>query len=144
MTSEQIALVKSSWRTMSLYSDRAADVFYDKLFELDGSLRVIFKNDLGEQKRKLMQSLGFVVANLNSPATLLPVVQHFGRRHAIYGAQPTLVHSAKEAFLFTLKQGLGPLFTNEVRTAWAAMLQYLMQIVQDAAREVSGNSRAAA
>lgn len=144
MTPEQKALVKSTWRSVSLFSDRAADIFYDKLFELDGSLRVIFKNDLGEQKRKLIQSLGFVVSNLNSPATLLPVMQHFGRRHTIYGAQPTLVASASEAFLFMLKQGLGSQFTSEVQGAWSALLQYLLNIILDAAREGVANPRVAA
>lgn len=144
MTSEQKDLVKSSWRLLSLDSDRAANVFYDKLFELDGSLRVVFKSELGEQKRKWMQSLGFVVANLNSPATLLPVVQYFGRRHSIYGAQPTLVVSATEAFLFMLRQGLGTQCTSEVQAAWAALIQYLLGIVQESAREVSGKTRFAA
>ena len=35
----------------------AAELFYQRLFILDPSLRPLFKNDLEEQKRKLMQML---------------------------------------------------------------------------------------
>ncbi len=144
MTSEQKVLVKSSWRALSSFSDQAAEVFYGKLFELDGSLVSVFKNDLGEQKRKWMHSLGFVVANLNSPTTLMPVIKHFARRHAFYGAQPTLLSSVSAAFLFMLRQGLKEKFTLEVEAAWAAFLDELAGMLLPDAGDGMPSTRVAA
>lgn len=144
MSPEQKSQIKFTWKLMEPNADKVVDTLYDKLFEIDPSLRILFKNDLGEQKRKWMQSLGFVVANLSSPATLLPVIRHFGRRHTLYGAQPAFFATAKEAFSFTLAKALGEKFTPEIRLAWNELLEFLLGQMLAAAREASQDTRAAA
>lgn len=144
MTNEQKAHIKLCWKALHPFSTQIVDDFYSKLFELDPSLRIVFKNDLGEQKRKLMQSLGFVVANMNSPMTLLPVIRHFGRRHALYGAQPTLFASAKQAFLYALSKHLGEAFTAEAQSAWNALLEMLITPMLAGAHDAAPGTRVAA
>jgi hemoglobin-like flavoprotein len=144
MSPEQKSQIKFTWKLIEPNADKVVDMLYDKLFEIDPSLRILFKNDLGEQKRKWMQSLGFVVANLSSPATLLPVIRHFGRRHTLYGAQPAFFATAKEAFSFTLAKALGEKFTPEIRLAWNELLEFLLGQMLAAAREASQDTRAAA
>lgn len=144
MTSEQKSQIKASWKALQPFSTQVVDDFYSKLFEIDPSLRIVFKNDLGEQKRKLMQSLGFVVANMNSPMTLLPVIRHFGRRHALYGAQPTLFASAKEAFLYALSKHLGETYTIEMQSAWNALLEMLIAPMVAGAHDAAPGTRVAA
>jgi hemoglobin-like flavoprotein len=144
MSPEQKSQIKFTWKIMEPNADQVVDTLYDKLFEIDPSLRILFKNDLGEQKRKWMQSLGFVIANLSSPATLIPVIRHFGRRHALYGAQPAFFATAKEAFTFTLAKTLGELYTSDIRMAWNELLEFLMSHMLAAAREASQDARAAA
>ena len=53
MTPEQIALVQSSFRQVAPIADRAAVLFYARLFELDPSLRRLFHGDMTEQGNKL-------------------------------------------------------------------------------------------
>ena len=55
MTETQIELVQSTWSKVAPISDKAADIFYDKLFALDPSLREMFPKDMKEQKQKLMK-----------------------------------------------------------------------------------------
>jgi truncated hemoglobin YjbI len=61
MKAETIQLVQSSWSIVVPIKDVAATLFYQRLFELDPSLRDLFPEDLAEQKRKLMAMLGTAV-----------------------------------------------------------------------------------
>ena len=64
MTPEQIRMVQTSFAEVAPIADQAAAMFYSKLFELDPDLRPLFKSDLGEQGRKLMQMIGVAVNGL--------------------------------------------------------------------------------
>ena len=65
MTPEKIALVRSSWQQVLPIKDTAAQLFYGQLFELDPSLRGMFKGDMVEQGRKLMAMINTVVNSLD-------------------------------------------------------------------------------
>ena len=58
MTPEQVTLVKSSWEKVVPIADKAAELFYGKLFELDPSVKPLFKGDMVEQGAKLMKMIG--------------------------------------------------------------------------------------
>jgi len=60
MTPQQVALVKQSFALVAPITETAADLFYGRLFELDPSLRSMFRGDMKEQGRKLMQTLAVV------------------------------------------------------------------------------------
>jgi len=56
MTPEHKTLVKNSWQKLAPLADKAASLFYDRLFELDATMRALFKTtNLTEQRRKLIQ-----------------------------------------------------------------------------------------
>ncbi|HEY9050962.1 MAG TPA: hemin receptor, partial [Gammaproteobacteria bacterium] len=46
MTPAEIKLVKESWAKVVPISETAAELFYGKLFELDPSVRSMFKGDM--------------------------------------------------------------------------------------------------
>jgi len=80
MTPEQVTLVKESWEQVKLISGKAAELFYGKLFELDPSLKPLFKtDDMKEQGRKLMATIGVAVASLDKLEEILPTVQALGK-----------------------------------------------------------------
>ncbi len=134
MTPQQIALVEDSFRHVAPIAEPAAAIFYQRLFALDPALRPMFaKSDMGEQGRKLMQAISFVVANLRRPEALLPVVSELGRRHAGYGVQPAHYGTVGAALLATLEEGLGAFFTPEMKDAWASAYGLLAGVMQSAA-----------
>jgi hypothetical protein len=51
MTPHQIEIVKQSFAKIMPFQDQAAELFYCRLFELDPSLRLMFKSDMTEQKQ---------------------------------------------------------------------------------------------
>lgn len=135
MTPAQATAIEDSFRLVAPIAEPAAAIFYDRLFTLDPALKPLFaKTDISDQGRKLMQAIGFVVANLRRPESLLPAVAALGARHAGYGVEPSHYDTVGQALLDTLAEGLGPHFTDEVREAWAAAYGVLAATMIEAAR----------
>ncbi len=121
MTAEQKALVQQTFTQVLPISEQAAAMFYDRLFQLDPSLRALFKIDLREQGKKLMQMIGFCVSKLNALDEIVPAVKDLGRKHAGYGVKDGAYDTVGAALLWTLEKGLGPAFTPDVKEAWATV-----------------------
>ncbi len=133
MTPEQIAVVQTTFKSVEPISDTAAQLFYGKLFELDPTLKPLFKGDMREQGRKLMMMIGTAVAGLNDLPRLVPAVQALGKRHAGYGVLPQHFDTVGAALLWTLEQGLGPAFTAEAKAAWTETYMTLAAVMKQAA-----------
>ena len=121
MNKTQKTLVQTSFAQVRPIADKAAALFYNRLFELDPTLRPLFKGDMEEQGRKLMDMLTLAVKGLDRPEALLPALTALGRRHAGYGVNKHDYETVGEALLWPLEQGLGPSFTPDIREAWAAL-----------------------
>lgn len=133
MTPEQIALVQSSWQKVVPIRDKAAQLLYGRLFEIDPSLESMFKGDMTDQGRKLTAMLTTIVSQLNHLDELVPAAQALGRRHARYGVKEEHYATVGDAFLWTLGAGLGDDFTEEVKTAWITAYTTLSNVMIDAA-----------
>jgi hemoglobin-like flavoprotein len=130
MNPSQIQLVQDSFELVKPIAGRAAELFYQRLFELDPSLRPLFKDDLRDQQVKLMATLSFAVAGLKQPDQMLGAVRQLGQRHAGYGVRPAHYQTVGAALLWTLAQGLGERFTPEVAAAWTALFAVLAGAMQ--------------
>jgi len=95
----------------------------------------MFRGDMSEQRRKLMNMLGAAVKGLDRLEQLVPVVQDLGRKHTGYGVEDRHYDTVGAALLWTLEKGLGSGFTPEVKEAWAAVYGLLASTMQTAARE---------
>ena len=135
MNQTQIQLVQDSFEQVKPIAGVAADLFYDRLFELDANLRPLFKSDLSEQKHSLMTTLSFAVAGLNRPEAILPAVRQLGARHVGYGVAAQHYQTVGAALLWTLAQGLGDQFTPDVEEAWTAVYTLLAQTMQEGTLE---------
>ena len=135
MTPHQIELVQSSWEKVKPISDQAAALFYGRLFELDPSLKSLLKGDMTEQGKKLMQTLSVAVASLTRLDTILETVRDLGRRHVDYGVPDESYATVGQALLWTLGQGLGDDFTDEVKAAWTETYVTLSNVMLNASKE---------
>jgi len=135
MTQHQIGLVQSSFSLVEPIIESAAVMFYDRLFQIDPSLRPMFRAPQTEQARKLAHVLTVVVKGLNRPEQILPAVEELGRRHSNYGVRPEHYATVGAALLWTLQSGLGEAFTAEVRDAWSSAYLLLSSTMQKAAAE---------
>jgi hemoglobin-like flavoprotein len=134
MTNEQNHLIRQTFDLVAPMADSMAEVFYRRLFELDPSLRAMFPPVLVEQGRKLMQMLGAAIGMLDRPQQLISVLESLGKRHAGYGVRDEHYDTVGEALLWTLERGLGPVFTPDVKAAWAALYGVVATTMKNAAK----------
>jgi len=122
LTPSQKQLVRTTFAKIEPIADTAAMMFYDELFERDPNLRHLFKNNMAEQRKKLMQMLAVAVEHLDDWKTISNAVRALGKRHRGYGVSPADYDTVGAALITTLERGLGPEFTPEVRAAWLACI----------------------
>jgi hemoglobin-like flavoprotein len=142
MTVEQVNLVKKSFQKVAPISDQAAALFYAKLFDINPNLRWLFKGDMKEQGRKLMQVIKYAVESLENIEEFIPEVRALGARHARYGVEDRDYKSVGTALLWTLEKALGREFTPPMKAAWAAVYGLLAETMKDGARQMAEQARA--
>ncbi|HEY0823759.1 MAG TPA: globin family protein [Ramlibacter sp.] len=136
MTPHQIDLVQQSYAQVRPIAATAAALFYERLFQMDPSLRPLFRGgDMAGQGQMLMSMIGSAVAGLRNLGALAPVLRQLGARHVGYGVKTEHYATVGGALLWTLQQGLGEDFTPEVRAAWAAAYGLLADVMQFGAIE---------
>jgi len=140
MTPEQIRIVQSTWVRVLPIKDIAAQLFYKRLFEMDPSLRPLFRGDLREQGEKLMQIIDAAVNGLSHLERIVTAIQDLGRRHADYGVKDHHYDTVGAALLWTLKEGLGAEFTPKAKEAWAMVYGVLAATMQEAAATRTTNT----
>lgn len=133
MTPEQKQLVQDSFAKVVPIADKAAELFYARLFELDPTLKSLFKGDMVAQGKKLMTTLGVAVGSLNNLDALIPVLQNLGSGHVAYGVEDRHYDTVGAALLWTLEQGLGEGFTPDVKAAWVEVYTIVSTVMKEAA-----------
>ena len=137
ITPTQKALVQQTFGIVVPMGPTAAALFYQRLFDLDPTVRPMFKGDIGEQGKMLMQALALAVKSLDRPEALVPVLQDLGRRHAKYGVTDAHYDTVGAALIWTLEKGLGGRFTAAVREAWVAVYGVVATTMKAAANEAA-------
>lgn len=127
LTPRQIDLVRTTFAAIAPQADDVAQLFYANLFQLDPSLRLLFRHDMRDQGRKLMQMLSVAVHALDHLEDIIPAVQALGERHTGYGVTTDDYVTVGQALIGTLEQGLGAAFTPEVKEAWTSTYVALVQ-----------------
>ena len=136
MNPEQKRLIKETWSLVVPIADTAAQLFYDRLFEIDPTARALFTTtNMGEQRKKLMQTLTVALQGLDNLDALIPVIENLGRRHRGYGVTATHYESVGAALIWTLERGLGDAWTPEAAAAWTELYGVLAGVMQRAADE---------
>lgn len=135
MNPSTIDNVQRTFNLIAPIADDAAALFYSKLFELDPSLKSMFKSDMTDQRKKLMQILGVAVSSLNNLDAIVPAVQDLGRRHVQYGVRPQHYNTVAEAILWMLAQTLGATFTAEIKQSWTEVYTVLADTMIAAANQ---------
>lgn len=124
---EQIYRIRKTFAIVEHQSDVAALVFYQRLFDLDPTLRPLFKNDIEEQAKKLMDMLGAALNLLERPDQLSNTLEDLGAAHVGYGVKTEHYDTVAVALLGMLEQVLGRDFTAETRAAWVSLYQLIAE-----------------
>ncbi|NRA39281.1 MAG: hemin receptor [Planctomycetes bacterium] len=87
---------------------------------------------MAEQKKKLIQTLAFVINGLDDLPATVQAVQDLGRRHRDYGTVSDQYPIVGEALLWTIEQGLGASWNDELAIAWTAAYTLVAEVMNTA------------
>jgi hemoglobin-like flavoprotein len=132
MTTGQKELVKASFERLIPVADTAVALFYTRLFKLDPELSLLFKTNMVDQGRKLIQMIAMVVRGLDRLSELLPALEALGARHASYGVRERDYETVGNALIWAIQEILGDDFTVEIKEAWAEVYSLLARAMQSA------------
>jgi len=135
MTTHQVHLIRKSFAQLARHEHVAALIFYRRLFEIAPELRPMFKGDIEEQSKKLLDMLGVLIAMLERPLGLELELKAMGARHAGYGVKDAHYATVGGALLDMLEETLDKDFTPEVRTAWTALYGAVEATMKAGAKE---------
>ena len=138
MLPNQMTIVQETWRQVVPIADNAASLFYDRLFEIDPSIRRLFAGvDMESQGRKLVQALATFIDALEHIETLVPKLRSLGQRHVGYGVTDAHYDTVGAALLWTLEKGLGDVWTADAKAAWTAAYTLVADVMRTAASETN-------
>ncbi|HZI02126.1 MAG TPA: globin domain-containing protein [Flavisolibacter sp.] len=133
MTAHQIALVRKTWKVYRTIDPvLVGDVFYSKLFTTTPQLKNLFYTSKEEQSKKLVDMLSMIVGRLDRMNELTEDIRQLAIRHKGYGVQFRHYDLVEDALMWTLAQGLGSDWNEEVKEAWQQCYQILSRSMQEA------------
>jgi hemoglobin-like flavoprotein len=118
MDAASIALVESTFTAVGPLSDQLSRLFYERLFQLDPSVRTMFPADLAAQRQKLIDELVAIVGSLGRVHELVARTTDLGSRHAGYGVEPHHYDLVLEALLHALTTCIPQAMTPTATKAW--------------------------
>ena len=136
VTPAQVELLQKTWQMVLPHKEIVAEMFYNKLFEMDPSVRPMFKNDMKRQGDVLISTLTPIVHLIDKADQITPILEYMGKTHVNYGVVPEHYKTVGAALLWTLEQGLAEAFTDEVKQAWVAAYTRISTIMINAAQQV--------
>jgi hemoglobin-like flavoprotein len=120
MTSEQIKLIKKTWKIMMGVDPKIiGDAFYSKLFVDHPALRKMFPTDMEKQYVKLVDMLTSIIMHLDYHTNVdMDKLTEISKKHVAYGVKTVHYDMVGNALLWTLKKGLGFEWSQDVNDAW--------------------------
>lgn len=109
--------------------------FYERLFEKYPGVRHLFHTPPEEQHKKLMASVGAIVASVTNPDVMLPYLRAMGIRHIAYKTEDGHYTAVSENLLAVLAEHLSKEgeWTEEMQANWEAAMQVISEVMIDAA-----------
>ncbi len=136
MDAQKIALVQRTFeQRVRPIAHEAGEIMYLRLFEMDPSLKPLFKGDIKRQGEMLMTAIGLAIQSLDNPEQVKIETKQLGKRHAGYGVQSTNFNVFGAALMWALEQVIGADFTPEVKEAWGEAYAVLAQAMREATHE---------
>jgi hemoglobin-like flavoprotein len=134
MNAQQIALVQTTFEKVEPIAQQTGELFYARLFEMDPTIRPLFKGDIKKQALMLMTVIGLAVRGLDRPQSIQEAVSSLGARHSSYGVGSADYNTFGAALIWALEQSMGNDFTPEVKEAWVEAFGVLSDAMKKATK----------
>lgn len=139
MDSDQIDLVRDTFVQIVLESDAAARSFYDRLFELAPETRLLFRGDMIEQGRHLIEALGRIVTGLSRLDVMRPTLCKLAERHVDYGVEDRYYAVAGNALMHMVTAHGGSAIDRATVEAWKRAYAMIADVMIAASNDYRGS-----
>jgi len=128
--------LKETWAKVVPIREKAAKLFYDHLFEVAPPVKPLFaETNMKKQGAMLMDMLHKAVESVDDLSLIVDGLQDLAERHVEYGTAEAHYPVVGACLLWTLEQGLGKAWNDEVKDAWATVYGIIQDIMIDAHRK---------
>lgn len=138
MDTDQLNLVRDSFIQIVLDTDAAARSFYSRLFELAPETRPLFRTDMVEQGRHLIEALGRIVTGLSRLDVMLPGLCKLAERHVDYGVEDRHYAVAGDALMRMVTVHGGPAIDSTTMEAWKTAYALIAEVMIAASNDYRG------
>jgi hemoglobin-like flavoprotein len=121
VTDRKTLIIKTTWSSLIAQPEWAGEIFYEKLFELDPSLRDMFPPNMQHQVGKLIDMITYMVSRMQAMPDIQKDIDAMAVRHAGYGVHDTHYATVGAALLSMLETLLKDQWDEEARQAWAEL-----------------------
>lgn len=119
MTTNQINLIKTSWKMAAGDPIVVGGLFYSRLFKIAPETEPLFSHtSFAEQSVKLTSILSYVINKLDKLDDIANEVIKLAKRHVNYGVKEEHYTAVGLALVWTLKHALGDEWNEELQEAW--------------------------
>ena len=133
MTPEAIAILKTSYASVTATPRQLAARFYVELFAVAPNLRPLFPGDLTLLQGHFEGALALVVRNLDEMTALREPLRDLGAQHVHWGARPEDYVTAREALVAAIG-ALSPAWDGTLERHWrSAVTAIIVPMLEGAA-----------
>lgn len=133
LSPDQFNLLRDSLDALAPHAQDLTRIFYRRLFHLDPSLRLLFRQDMSAQREKWFHTLTMILRNMHDPQQVAAIARHLGHRHRRYGVHDDDYRLAEDALRWSLERVLGEAYTPELAQAWSVAYRRLAILMQNVA-----------
>lgn len=127
-------IIRETWTSLVPIRLQAAQLFYDRLFEIDAECKALFDGKpMHVQHDKFLQTVDWLVQMLDYPPQIIEELQALSKRHVGYGVLLAHYEPVGQALLWALEQGLGEQWTPEAQRAWTDLYVFIAGVMKRAA-----------
>jgi nitric oxide dioxygenase len=129
MTLDTMNHVRESYKLLVADGEKLAELFFDKLFAKEPSLRAMLPKDEWMRTRDLLTGLGTLVKNLHRLSAINHVLMDFGAQAQRQGVLPQHYGLARGAMIETMAELMGEQWNDELELDWTETLNTVTSVV---------------
>lgn len=154
---KSVKIVVETWALVKQDMLKHGMTFYKRLFTEHPEVKTMFSffsdindnvgdNDVGmqHQAKLLMSMIDYATRCLGDLTELVPKLKRLGKRHFMkHKVKPEHFQPVGESLLWTLKEGLGEIYTHDVEVAWSTIYGILADVMIEGGKEAGTEDESA-
>ncbi|NRA66944.1 MAG: hypothetical protein HRU19_20820 [Pseudobacteriovorax sp.] len=130
--------IRESFAKAQASEDNVAEIIFSKLLADHPELKTSFSStDMAKQEKLLMNSLEFIVSNLDNVEKLAEYLQNLGERHVAYGVTEEHFPWFGDALFYGFKMVLGDLWDDSLNSNWESFFRHVHDLMKQGMRTVA-------